>query len=327
MSERELRCAICTKTWDEHQTVIAHEFKHDPRTKEAPASNQQCKHDLGPFVLPDTCPHCHIEWLQTALRRIEDRSHTMSDADDEQALFDIGEIANRALSGEWSAVETTAELCPNCGKDEVGTFTADDSFLYGSSNPVRLIAKDVLFFRCMACHLEYTGEDGEEKRMEAIRAHLTTRSAVEPSGPLMMNDLPYYLISQDIIDKVVEVQRWFDERNVKRWSVAGIGPLYVEPSKLNISTGATTQCSDLDGCPHDDGCPGGCRHSPEKVSGDDIGSFCGKHSAARYVRKYGCPSCAMGSPSYTLPSEKAAALRCSHSSNSTEKRFSDDRSK
>jgi hypothetical protein len=77
------------------------------------------------------------------------------------------------------AVETTTELCPNCGKDEVGTFTADDSFLYGSSNPIRLVAKDVLFFRCMACHLEYTDEDGEEKRMEAIRAHLTTRSAAE----------------------------------------------------------------------------------------------------------------------------------------------------
>jgi hypothetical protein len=71
--------------------------------------------------------------------------------------------------------EEPTELCPNCGKDEVGTFTADDWFLYGS-NQYRLVAENVLFFRCMACGLEYTGEDGENKRMEAVRAHLA-RSA------------------------------------------------------------------------------------------------------------------------------------------------------
>lgn len=49
-----------------------------------------------------------IERLRTALERIESRSHTMSDADDEQALFDIGEIANAAL--QRSAPETTAEV-------------------------------------------------------------------------------------------------------------------------------------------------------------------------------------------------------------------------
>src|SRR5688572_7714513 len=65
-------------------------------------------------------------------------------------------------------------VCPNCEKDEVGTYTANDSFLYGVENPVRLVAKDVLFFRCMACELEFTGEDGEQKREEAVRAHLAT---------------------------------------------------------------------------------------------------------------------------------------------------------
>lgn len=82
------------------------------------------------------------------------------------------------------ANETNSELCPNCEKDEVGTFAADDSFLYGTKNPVRLIAKDVLFFRCMACGLEYTGEDGENKRLEAIRAHLATKSPMETSENL-----------------------------------------------------------------------------------------------------------------------------------------------
>lgn len=65
----------------------------------------QCKHGLGPFVLPDTCPHCHIESLLLVLKRIEDRSHTMSDTDDEQALFDIGEMANKARAGDPLAQE------------------------------------------------------------------------------------------------------------------------------------------------------------------------------------------------------------------------------
>ena len=86
------------------------------------------------------------------------------------------------MSQETRPVETT-EHCPNCGKDEVGTFTADDWFLYGQQQ-YRLVAKDVLFFRCMACGLEYTGEDGEDKRLKAVQEHLA-RLAVEPTAPQM----------------------------------------------------------------------------------------------------------------------------------------------
>lgn len=35
---KDLRCAICTKTWDEHKTVITHDFKHDPRPSNPLAS-------------------------------------------------------------------------------------------------------------------------------------------------------------------------------------------------------------------------------------------------------------------------------------------------
>lgn len=73
-------------------------------------------------------------------------------------------------------------LCPNCEKDEVGTFTADDWFLYGVEKQFRLVAKDVLFFRCMACDLEFTGEDGEQKRLQAVRDHLERTSLTKEGG-------------------------------------------------------------------------------------------------------------------------------------------------
>lgn len=78
-------------------------------------------------------------------------------------------------------VETPAPQCPNCDSAEVGTFTADNWFLYGVEKQYRLVAKDVLFFRCMACSLEYTGEDGEQKRDEAVRDHLA-RVATSETG-------------------------------------------------------------------------------------------------------------------------------------------------
>jgi len=62
--------------------------------------------------------------------------------------------------------------CPNCESAEVGTFTANNWFLYGVEKQYRLVAENVLFFRCMYCGLEYTGEDGERKRSEAVRNHL-----------------------------------------------------------------------------------------------------------------------------------------------------------
>lgn len=87
------------------------------------------------------------------------------------------DIREKAL---MQPVEPIAERCPNCGKSEVSTFTADNWFLYGVSKHFRLCAENVLFFRCMSCNLEYTGEDGENKRMEAVRAHLT-REDEKPS--------------------------------------------------------------------------------------------------------------------------------------------------
>lgn len=59
--------------------------------------------------------------------------------------------------------------CPNCEAREVGTFIADQQFTYGSE---RLTARNVEFFRCMACGQEFTGEDGEQKREQAIEDHL-----------------------------------------------------------------------------------------------------------------------------------------------------------
>lgn len=64
--------------------------------------------------------------------------------------------------------------CPNCEQNEVGTFHADQWFLYGSAQH-RLLAANVEFFRCMACGCEFTGEDGEQKRNQAVRDFLSTK--------------------------------------------------------------------------------------------------------------------------------------------------------
>lgn len=37
-------------------------------------------------------------------------------------------------------------------------------------------------------------------------------------------DVPYYQMPQHIIDKAVEVRRWFEARGLKQWTLAGIGP-------------------------------------------------------------------------------------------------------
>lgn len=37
-------------------------------------------------------------------------------------------------------------------------------------------------------------------------------------------DVPYHQMPQHIIDKAVEVRRWFDEHGFRNWSAAGIGP-------------------------------------------------------------------------------------------------------
>lgn len=83
------------------------------------------------------------------------------------------------------------DKCPNCEADEVGTFTADQWFLYGRQQH-RLCAKDVEFFRCMACGCEFTGEDGERKRDKAVRQFLRSSQpepAAEPT-PMAWIGLP-----------------------------------------------------------------------------------------------------------------------------------------
>jgi hypothetical protein len=89
-----------------------------------------------------------------------------------------------ALSPYDRLAEPAAELvdeCPNCGCHEVGTFTADNWFLYGRQQH-RLCAEGVEFFRCMSCELEFTGEDGERKRAEAVRQFLTSRQPETKPG-------------------------------------------------------------------------------------------------------------------------------------------------
>lgn len=137
--------------------------------------------------------------------------------------------------------ETSRELCPNCGKDEVGTFTADDSFLYGRGrDQYRLIAKDVLFFRCMACGLEYTGEDGEAKRMEAVRAHLARQSAQETEPPRITfpEDMP---MSERIGDPRIDgkPEKASDERvcQCATYCMANAGMKWDPPVKCRGLTG------------------------------------------------------------------------------------------
>lgn len=68
--------------------------------------------------------------------------------------------------------EPAALTCPNCESSEVGTFRSDNWFLYGVGKQYRLVSENVLFFHCIECGLEYTGEDGEKKRLQAVRDHL-----------------------------------------------------------------------------------------------------------------------------------------------------------
>jgi len=67
--------------------------------------------------------------------------------------------------------ETTTEICPNCGGHDLKVEIREQRFLYGSAEPVVLVAA-VPVNVCSTCGFEFTDARAEDAREEAVCRHL-----------------------------------------------------------------------------------------------------------------------------------------------------------
>jgi YgiT-type zinc finger domain-containing protein len=67
---------------------------------------------------------------------------------------------------------STPKQCPNCESFAVRVEDREDRFLYGvGADAVELVAHVPLHL-CSDCGLEYTDEEGEQRRHDAVCKHL-----------------------------------------------------------------------------------------------------------------------------------------------------------
>ena len=68
--------------------------------------------------------------------------------------------------------EAIAEVCPNCNGTEFGLERREQRFLYGREGEASELMAVVPVQACKTCGFEFTGEEAEEARHEAICRHL-----------------------------------------------------------------------------------------------------------------------------------------------------------
>ena len=71
-----------------------------------------------------------------------------------------------------AGTERLAESCPNCDGTELGVERREQRFLYGKEGEGVELGAIVPVHTCKACGFEFTGEEAEEARHEAVCRHL-----------------------------------------------------------------------------------------------------------------------------------------------------------
>ena len=75
--------------------------------------------------------------------------------------------------------EGPAEACPNCEGTEFALGRKEQRFLYGKENEAIELRAIVPVYACKACGFEFTGEDAEEARHEAVCRYLRVMTPCE----------------------------------------------------------------------------------------------------------------------------------------------------
>lgn len=71
-----------------------------------------------------------------------------------------------------AATEYVPEVCPNCNGTEFDVQSRDQHFLYGKPEEAVELVATVPVHNCKTCGFEFTGEEAEESRQEAVCRHL-----------------------------------------------------------------------------------------------------------------------------------------------------------
>ncbi len=69
-------------------------------------------------------------------------------------------------------LEEQADSCPNCEGDNVSFEYRDEQFTYGANEDAVELTAHVLVQKCDDCELEFTGDDADMIRHEAVCRHL-----------------------------------------------------------------------------------------------------------------------------------------------------------
>ena len=80
------------------------------------------------------------------------------------------------------ATADDAEVCPNCNGREFLRELKEQKFLYGKDGDASELRASVPVYECKACGFQFTGEDAEEARHDAICRHLRLMTPKEIRG-------------------------------------------------------------------------------------------------------------------------------------------------
>lgn len=120
---------------------------------------------------------------------------------------------HKALEDAADMLHECAQECSDCNYGDGATGKGSDGSICEECAPIR---------------------EAERRAREA----LPSAKQVETTA----HNVPYHQMPQHIINKAVEVRRWFDERGLTRWSIAGIGPLHAEePPERPYAVGPTNR--------------------------------------------------------------------------------------
>jgi DNA-binding transcriptional regulator YiaG len=76
------------------------------------------------------------------------------------------------IADSTAANDYTPEVCPNCAENRFDTESREQRFLYGKPGEAIELVANVPVHICRACKFEFTSEEAEEPRHEAVCQHL-----------------------------------------------------------------------------------------------------------------------------------------------------------
>lgn len=139
---------------------------------------------------------------------------------------------------ECDALAATTQ-CPNCGSSSLKHETVLNRFPYGAGKDAPQLTALIPVSRCLSCGLEFSGEEAERARDEAIRRHLgllTPHRIAEVRGRY---DLPRATFAEISRIGLATLVRWETGETVQNRAMDLYMRLLERPEIFNlVATGA-----------------------------------------------------------------------------------------